>query len=511
MSGFLAQLRRYLTEVDRGIDLREPDVARHRAHFLRRLQEIETTDPVRADAEYRDWPAHRLSRFLRKVVLGLRNGIAFGLPAPDVVPLLDEVIDAYLGLPVGGGAIRTAELRRVARVAEYETGDADAWTDTEHYAIETRLVSASPTKRALTRSGRVLTAIPDDDAARLLLSLEIVQSSGVADSHRLSSAGAEMLIRAPNATLDAHPDSDAIWPAPYPVLQRLASLGLIRIRDSDDLPETSYAVTPHGESLLSELTASEDGAWTVAARALVDEERGRALSTWIPELEKLSTRASAELSAREARLVAHEVRNALSPVRVHLDRLYRAVARSAPELALDPLREPVDSGIARVFEFIDARLAIAAILESAGEVFDLDGALTEVARSSPGVDTSLGAAGTRVRGARHSFVLVIGELVRNARSADASREVRVAVSSSRRNGTVHIHVDDDGPGVSPELREQIFERGFSTRGTSGHGLALAREVVESAMNGSIRCEGSPLGGARVTIVLSVHEQSRGTP
>ncbi|MDR2372689.1 MAG: HAMP domain-containing histidine kinase [Bifidobacteriaceae bacterium] len=44
-------------------------------------------------------------------------------------------------------------------------------------------------------------------------------------------------------------------------------------------------------------------------------------------------------------------------------------------------------------------------------------------------------------------------------------------------GGVAIEVADEGPGVNPELAAKIFERSFSTGGSTGLGLAVARDLV----------------------------------
>jgi signal transduction histidine kinase len=44
-------------------------------------------------------------------------------------------------------------------------------------------------------------------------------------------------------------------------------------------------------------------------------------------------------------------------------------------------------------------------------------------------------------------------------------------------------VSDNGPGISPEIREKLFEKGVSTGG-SGLGLYLSKKVIE-AYGGSI--------------------------
>ena len=43
-----------------------------------------------------------------------------------------------------------------------------------------------------------------------------------------------------------------------------------------------------------------------------------------------------------------------------------------------------------------------------------------------------------------------------------------------------LHVQDSGGGIQPEVREQIFERGVSTKGERrGIGLAAVREQVDA--------------------------------
>ncbi len=73
--------------------------------------------------------------------------------------------------------------------------------------------------------------------------------------------------------------------------------------------------------------------------------------------------------------------------------------------------------------------------------------------------------------------------------------------------TVEIVVDDDGPGVPPDRREVVFERFVRLddarsrdEGGSGLGLALVASIA-AAHSGSVRCDDSPLGGARFVLRL----------
>ncbi|SFD05024.1 two-component system, OmpR family, sensor kinase [Massilia yuzhufengensis] len=97
-------------------------------------------------------------------------------------------------------------------------------------------------------------------------------------------------------------------------------------------------------------------------------------------------------------------------------------------------------------------------------------------------------------------------LLRNAQKYAAGR---IVLSASRSDGAVEIAVDDDGPGIPDEEREKIFDPFYRLdrsrdRATGGFGLGLsiARKAV-ALHGGSLRAEGSPLGGARFVITLPV--------
>jgi two-component system osmolarity sensor histidine kinase EnvZ len=93
----------------------------------------------------------------------------------------------------------------------------------------------------------------------------------------------------------------------------------------------------------------------------------------------------------------------------------------------------------------------------------------------------------------------ITNLVDNARR-HASRVMLSAVSRGR---SVLVNVDDDGPGIAAEQREDVF-RPFQSGSTGGTGLGLtiARDIVR-AHGGDISLEDSPLGGLRARVRLPV--------
>jgi signal transduction histidine kinase len=74
---------------------------------------------------------------------------------------------------------------------------------------------------------------------------------------------------------------------------------------------------------------------------------------------------------------------------------------------------------------------------------------------------------------------------------------------------VVVRVSDDGPGVQPELRQAIFERGVRRPGSPGQGLglAMARELVEG-VGGSLTLSPATRGGACFCVQLPTVDKGR---
>ena len=93
----------------------------------------------------------------------------------------------------------------------------------------------------------------------------------------------------------------------------------------------------------------------------------------------------------------------------------------------------------------------------------------------------------------------ITNLVDNARR----HATRVMLSAVARGRSVLVNVDDNGPGIAAEQREDVF-RPFQSgsAGGTGLGLTIARDIVR-AHGGDISLEDSPLGGLRARVRLPV--------
>jgi signal transduction histidine kinase len=120
--------------------------------------------------------------------------------------------------------------------------------------------------------------------------------------------------------------------------------------------------------------------------------------------------------------------------------------------------------------------------------------------------------------------VVTNLLVNALKFTPAGGRVTVSVRSATPSGAVsgpaarhhaELVVRDTGPGIPPEERERVFERGVRLSRDervpgSGIGLAVVREIV-AMHGGSVRAEGAPGGGTTVVVSLPLDMRTRREP
>ncbi len=130
-------------------------------------------------------------------------------------------------------------------------------------------------------------------------------------------------------------------------------------------------------------------------------------------------------------------------------------------------------------------------------------------------------SGARREGARIGFAATKSELTVPLRRDAFRRAVtnivgnaqryggRIEVALNRRRGSVEIVVDDDGPGVPKDSREEVFKPFFRLDGSrneetggTGLGLTIARDILRSH-GGDLTLGDSPLGGLRAVLRVPV--------
>ncbi len=123
-----------------------------------------------------------------------------------------------------------------------------------------------------------------------------------------------------------------------------------------------------------------------------------------------------------------------------------------------------------------------------------------------GVETTVALRGDPVVTVRpDAFKRCVANLIGNAQSHGN----HISIEAVRDKRFLTIHVDDDGPGIPPDKREEVFKpfvRLDSARnqdeGGTGLGLAIARDIARSH-GGDINLSDSKAGGLRATVRVPV--------
>jgi two-component system, OmpR family, sensor kinase len=215
--------------------------------------------------------------------------------------------------------------------------------------------------------------------------------------------------------------------------------------------------------------------------------------------------------ARQRQFVAdasHELRTPLTSILANLELLESELEGERREMAESALRS------SRRMRRLVADLLLLARADAGREVpaapVDLSAVVREAAAEaealSPDHPLSLDLPGrVAVNGAADDLHRLVGNLVENA-MLHTPPGTPVTVSLRREGGSAVLEVADRGPGVSPELRERVFERfasgggDGSRNGGTGLGLAIVRAVAH-AHRGRVELSEADGGGARFVVTL----------
>lgn len=99
-------------------------------------------------------------------------------------------------------------------------------------------------------------------------------------------------------------------------------------------------------------------------------------------------------------------------------------------------------------------------------------------------------------------LLAVSCIIENAATfANVNSTLRVI--SSIEEGLINIHIENDGNSIDSRYKDLIFNKGFSTRGSTGRGLYLVKRIVLDQLGGDVDFENisTPTNGVRFTIIL----------
>lgn len=243
------------------------------------------------------------------------------------------------------------------------------------------------------------------------------------------------------------------------------------------------------------------------------DEIGELVAEYNKMVKKLDT--SAEMLARSeregawqemARQVAHEIKNPLTPMKLNLQYLQRAIDNNSPNV------KTISIYVAKILvEQIDHLSQIASdfaqfanIGHSTNQVFDINESLRQVVSlmsTNQKIAITLQAEKPNmIRADKTQINRLFTNILQNAiQSIPENRKGLVEIETSSVPNHVRISVTDNGIGISEQMQEKIFTPNFTTK-TSGTGLGLAmcKGIVEKS-NGKIWFE--TITGVRTTFYV----------
>ncbi|MCP3144717.1 sensor histidine kinase [Pyxidicoccus xibeiensis] len=475
---------------------------------------------MKATDALEEWQSNdAVVRFASRLEQELRNNFARDASPNEIEELISIAIARILGLPDKlPSRIQTAELDRLAkRVRKEVFVQLRPWeaTRVDGYATAIRATRIVNSAVLLTPVGHVFLELTGRDAIRWLLHVEATQSIGPTDPWRVSRDTAHALLQNPTWEIGYFEQQEGDFQHDWRTLFRLQAFGLLTISEDESTGSTHIHTFASGQSLLAEIEEEAESPMSILAGTLlsdltlsVAESMTRAGSS---DVSTARANATAEATARQARMVAHEIRNTLVPVKTSLSALYRELLLESPTEVLGRRRERIDRGIDAMFRFVEQLVELSKLAATPPEPFDLltaiHDALASVEQDAGGcLDPVLPEALPPVSGHRARAVLALANVLRNATQfiPSAAPIVRIQAEVVDSARAVRVTVEDNGPGVPENMRQAIFDEGVSLRsGGSGLGLALVKEVFEKEMRGLVACDASPLGGARFTIRIPV--------
>jgi len=216
-----------------------------------------------------------------------------------------------------------------------------------------------------------------------------------------------------------------------------------------------------------------------------------------------------------AKQVAHEIKNPLTPMRMYIQHLEKAV-KQQPERAVEiskkisnTLLEQVDN----LTQIADSFSNFAELPQSSNEKIELNKVVElvhnlfrkrddmEVLMTEP-IDPVI------VYADKNQLIRILNNLVKNAiESIPPERKGRIDIDLYIKDEKAIVRVNDNGIGIDKDMKDKIFQPKFTTKDSgSGLGLAIALNMIES-MNGRLYFKSKVNEGTSFYIELDIIRQN----
>jgi signal transduction histidine kinase len=213
----------------------------------------------------------------------------------------------------------------------------------------------------------------------------------------------------------------------------------------------------------------------------------------VDELETSASRlaqSERELAWREmARQVAHEIKNPLTPMKLNLQFLQKAITEKSPDVQEISMR--VASSLVSQIDHL-SKIALdfsqfANIGNARTSTFDLQTVIRDLVnlydtQEHMHIAWNPVAQPVYINADKTQMNRLFTNLLQNAsEAADGRLGFSIAINESVSDRHVHIEVKDNGPGIPSDIQPRIFMPNFTTKSSgTGLGLAICKAITENA-------------------------------
>ncbi|MCS7130634.1 MAG: PAS domain-containing sensor histidine kinase [Archaeoglobaceae archaeon] len=177
-------------------------------------------------------------------------------------------------------------------------------------------------------------------------------------------------------------------------------------------------------------------------------------------------------------IMRHDLSNILTAVDYYTEMLEEEFNQSS--------LEKLKSSVLRGLDLIKKIRELESSMEEKIKLYSLRRVLEESAR---GYEIEINIQGDAYVYANEGIYSVFDNLIGNSVKHGKAKRIEVEIKTSDR---VYLSFKDDGVGIPEIFREKIFDKGFSTTGSTGLGLYIVKKLLEG-YGGSIKLEDSDKG------------------
>jgi nitrogen fixation/metabolism regulation signal transduction histidine kinase len=299
------------------------------------------------------------------------------------------------------------------------------------------------------------------------------------------------------------------------------------------LVQTHFELTKAGELQKTELTRQIEiirpqGKQLLLVRATrLPSNNNAADNGFVVVFDDVTTMVQAQRDAawgEVARRLAHEIKNPLTPIQLSAERLQHKLSSKLNaddahmlQRATDTIVNQVDAMKTMVNEFSEYARAPSANLSKLNLnklIKDVSVLYENVSSESvqAKISYNLAADMPDTKGDATMLRQVLHNLMQNAQDALKQAEnPTILVQTSFDTAHIKLMVKDNGQGFPADLLSHAFEPYVTTKAHgTGLGLAIVKKMIEEHL-GQIKIENNPTGGACITIMLPIAQQTKLEP